>query len=255
MNQRTPESLPRSTALAPREVPRGFDGAMPADSTGPALVVEDDPGARKYICTTLRKAGFRMLEAASGEEALDLFQRTPPRIALLDIGLPGMDGFQVCREMRHHREDLAILFLTGRGGDLDRVSALDLGADGYLVKPFGPELLVASIRAVLRRCSSLTQDILSRGDLRMELLTMKVFKAGVEVDLTPREFTLLSAFLRHPGEVMTRDQLCGQVWGEHHHGCPKALDVFLCKLREKLEDDPAHPRHFRTERGVGYVFD
>lgn len=227
-----------------------------AECSGPALVVEDDPGTSKYIRITLQKAGFKVMEACSGEEALGLFDSCPPLVALLDIGLPGMDGFAVCREMRQRREDIAILILTGRGNDSDKVSALDLGADDYLVKPFCPEVLVARIRAVLRRCSRSTQapDTLVFGDLRLELLTMKVFKGGMEVDLTPREFTLLGTFLRHPGEVLTRGQLCDELWGENHFGSAKALDVFICKLREKLEDDPAHPAHFRTERGVGYVY-
>jgi DNA-binding response OmpR family regulator len=219
------------------------------------LVVEDDPGARKFIRTALQKAGFKVTEADCGEDALDLFDRCPPQVALLDIGLPGMDGFEVCREMRQRRPGTAILILTGRGDDSDKVSGLDQGADDYLVKPFGPEVLVARIKAVLRRCSrqNETSDVLTLGDLRLEFHTLKVFKGDKEVDLTPREFALLAAFLKHPGEVLTRDQLRGEVWGENHYGSAKALDVFVCKLREKLEDDPAHPKYFLTERGVGFI--
>ena len=114
------------------------------------LVVEDDPGARKYISLTLQKAGYQVREAESGEEALELFDRQTPRVALLDLGLPGMDGFELCSEMRQRSEDMAILILTGRSDDSDKVSGLDLGADDFLVKPFGPDVLLARINAVLR---------------------------------------------------------------------------------------------------------
>ena len=236
-------------------IPRALGHSKPVDPGCAVLVVEDDPGARKYICLTLQKAGFNVLEAGSGEEALDLFEQRPPQVALLDIGLPGIDGFEVCQRMRQRREDTAILMITGRSDDSDKVSGLNLGADDYLVKPIGPEVLVARIQAVLRRCSRRDQapEVLTLGELRVELLGMKVFKDGKGIDLTPREFALLAAFLKHPGEVLTRERLRQEVWGEHHFGSAKALDVFVCKLREKLEDDPAHPRHFKTEWGVGYI--
>ena len=219
------------------------------------LVVEDDPNARKFISLTLKKAGYHVREVASGEEALELFDLHRPSIALLDLGLPGMDGFELCAELRQRSEDMAILILTGRSDDSDKVSGLDLGADDFLVKPFGPDVLLARINAVLRRCfrQSHTPDVLTLHDIRLEFHTMKVFKGGKEVDLTKREFALLAAFLKHPGEVLTREQLRGEVWGKNHFGSAKALDVFVCKLREKLEDNPAHPKYFRTEWGVGFV--
>jgi DNA-binding response OmpR family regulator len=219
------------------------------------LVVEDDPRARKYIRLTLQKAGCSVVETSSGEEALDLFDRHRTQVALLDVGLPGMDGFELCTELRKRSEDTAILILTGRGEDSDKVFGLDLGADDYLVKPFGPEVLVARINAVLRRCRSRSSasDTLTLGDIRLEFHTLKVFKGAAEVDLTPREFALLATFLKYPGQILSREQIHGEVWGENHHGSAKALDVFICKLREKLEDDPAHPRHFLTQRGVGFV--
>lgn len=258
MNQRTP-CLPQPTSAqiplgAPQDV-RGSSWIGMVEATSPVLLVEDDPVARKFIRITLQKAGFKVHEAGSGEEALDLFERQPTQVALLDIGLPGMDGFELCQKLRQRSEAVAILILTGRGNDSDKVSGLELGADDYLVKPFGPDVLVARIRAVLRRYAHQSQisNTLSLGDLRLECLTMKVFKGGREVDLTPREFALLAVFLRHPGEVLTREQLRDEVWGEHHFGSAKALDVFVCKLREKLEDDPAHPQHFKTEWGVGFV--
>lgn len=258
MNLHTPSFPGPPTMRVAPSLPRdaqAFKWVGTAEPTCTALVVEDDCMARKYIRITLQKAGFKVMEASNGEEALELFHQEQPRVALLDIGLPGMDGFEVCRRMRQQREDMAILILTGRGDDTDKVSGLELGADDYLVKPFGPEVLVAQIKAVLRRCvrQNQTSDVLTHGDLRLEFHTLKVFKGNREVDLTPREFTLLAAFLKHPGEVLTREQLHREVWGEQHHVSPKALDVNIFKLREKLEEDPAHPRYFRTERGVGYI--
>ena len=150
---------------------------------------------------------------------------------------------------------MAILILTGRSDDSDKVSGLDLGADDFLVKPFGPDVLLARINAVLRRCSRqhLLADVLTLHDLRLEFHTLKVFKGDKEVDLTKREFALLAAFLKHPGELLTREQLQRAVWGENHFGSAKALDVIVCKLREKLEDNPAHPKYFKNEWGVGFV--
>lgn len=241
-------------SLSPR---RGFAPGLQADPLRPCsvLVVEDDEFARKYIRMTLQKAGYHVVEAGTGEEALDLFDQQPPNAVLLDIGLPGMDGFEVCQMMRARREDMAILILTGRSDDSDKVSGLDLGADDYLVKPFGPDVLLARINAVLRRCFRQIQDsdVLTLGDLRLEFHTMKVFKGPNPIDLTKREFSLLATFLKHPGEVLSRDRLRNEVWGENHFGSAKALDVFVCKLREKLEDDPAHPKYFRTAWGVGFV--
>jgi DNA-binding response OmpR family regulator len=218
-------------------------------------VVEDDPSARKYISLTLQKAGYQVMEAGSGEEALELFDHQPTRVALLDLGLPGMDGFELCAEIRQRSEDMAILILTGRSDDSDKVSGLDLGADDFLVKPFGPDVLLARINAVLRRCSrqNQTADVITLHDLRLEFHTLKVYKKDREVDLTKREFALLAAFLKHAGEVLTRDRLHEEIWGENHYGSAKALDVLVCKLREKLEDDPAHPKYFRTAWGVGFV--
>ena len=172
----------------------------PLASDRTVLVVEDDPHARRFIKTTLRKAGFQVMEAESAEEALPLFDCQPARVALLDIGLPGMDGFELCRKIRERGEEVAILILTGRGSDADRVFGLNLGADDYLVKPFSPEVLVASIKAVLRRClrQAPASDTIILGDLKLEFRTMKVWKGDREVDLTPREFSLLVALLGQP---------------------------------------------------------
>lgn len=220
------------------------------------LVVEDEPLARVSIRAALVKGGFRVIEAESGEQALGHFVQGPfPDVVILDIGLPGLDGFEVCQRIREKRADTPILMLTARADPSDKITGLTLGADDYLVKPFNPGELVARIRAVLRRSIQRTPSLepLVFGDLSLDPQSRKAFKNGVDVNLSPREFTLLAALLRHPGQVMSREKLAKEVWGGAEHGKARALDVFVCKLREKIEDDPARPHYVRTAWGAGYV--
>ena len=220
------------------------------------LVVEDEPLTRLSIRAALLKDRFRVIEAESGEEALGLFDRNPsPDVVILDIGLPGLDGFEVCQQIRKKREDTAILMLTARANPEDKITGLTLGADDYLVKPFNPGELVARIRAVLRRSAQRTPPVepLVFGELSLDFQSQKAFKGGVDANLSPREFAILAALLRHPGQVMSREQLGKEVWGTAQRGNARALDVFVCKLRDKIEDDPARPHYVRTAWGVGYV--
>ncbi len=232
-------------------------GTVPVEESNQwVLVVEDEPLARLSIRAALLKDGFKVLEAESGEEALGLFDRSPsPDVVILDIGLPGLNGFEVCQKIREKREDTAILMLTARADPADKITGLTLGADDYLVKPFNPGELVARIRAVLRRSAQRSPSLepLVFGELCLEFQSQKVFKGGVDVNLSPREFALLAALLRHPGQVMSREQLGKEVWGTTQRGNARALDVFVCKLREKIEDDPARPHYVRTAWGAGYV--
>jgi DNA-binding response OmpR family regulator len=221
-----------------------------------ALVVEDEPVARRFIRASLLKDGFQVIEAETGEEALRLFNQAPtPNIVILDIGLPGLDGFEVCRKIRENLEDIAILMLTARADPEDKITGLDLGADDYLVKPFNPGELVARIRAVLRRSAqrSAIKEPIVFGDLILDFKTQSVLKNGKDVNLSPREFSILAALLRRPGQVMSRDQLAQEIWGETRSGSARALDVFVCKLRDKIEDNTSCPRLIKTVRGVGYT--
>jgi DNA-binding response OmpR family regulator len=219
------------------------------------LVVEDEPLTRLSLRTALLKDGFKVQEAESGEEALSLFDQIHPQAVILDIGLPGLNGFEVCRRIREKRKDTGILMLTARADTEDKINGLELGADDYLVKPFNPGELVARIRAVLRRSAlrPAVEEPLVFGDLRLDFQTLHASKGGVDVNLSPREFALLAALLRHPGKVMSRDQLAKEVWGTAKRGNARALDVFVCKLREKIEDDPARPRYIKTAWGAGYI--
>ena len=220
------------------------------------LVVEDEAATRLSIRVALLKDGFRVIEAESGEEALRHFDQTSgPDVVILDIGLPGLDGFAVCQKIREKREDTAILMLTSRAEPEDKITGLSLGADDYVVKPFNPGELVARIRAVVRRSAqrSVSIEPLVFEALVLDVQALRAFKAGVDVNLSPREFALLAALIRHPGQVMSREQLGKEVWGTTERGNARALDVFVCKLREKIEDNPARPHYVKTAWGAGYI--
>ena len=268
----TPESSRKPSASgqssqAPESPEREVFGAIPAATrTGSGtsseredlsvLIVEDEAATRLSIRVALLKDGFRVIEAESGEDALRLFdQASCPDVVILDIGLPGLDGFEVCRKIREKREDTAILMLTARSEPEDKIAGLSLGADDYVVKPFNPGELVARIRAVLRRSAqqSASTEPLVFEDLVLDVQSLKALKAGIDVNLSPREFALLAALIRHHGQVMSREQLGKEVWGTTDRGNARALDVFVCKLREKIEDNPSRPHYVKTAWGVGYI--
>jgi DNA-binding response OmpR family regulator len=253
---RVPEASGRDLVIEPATDPKSGGGKLPAEGADLwVLVVEDEPLTRLSLRTALLKGGFGVLEADSGEAALGLFDKASPDVVILDIGLPGLSGFEVCQKIREKRKDIAILMLTARADTEDKINGLELGADDYLVKPFNPGELVARIRAVLRRSVSRSPsgEPLVFENLRLDFQSQKTFKDGVDVNLSPREFALLAALLRHPGQVMSRDQLSKEVWGLAKRGNARALDVFICKVREKIEDDPARPHYIRTAWGAGYV--
>jgi len=231
-------------------------GATPAEGSElRVLVVEDEPLTRLSLRVALLKDGFKVKEAECGEEALGILDQVHFHAVILDIGLPGLNGFEVCQRIREKRKDVGILMLTARAETVDKISGLEMGADDYIVKPFDPGELVARIRAVLRRAAPRTPSLepLVFGELHLDVQTQKAYKSGVDVNLSPREFALLAALVRRPGQVMSRDQLGKEVWGESRNGSARALDVFVCKLRDKIEDDPSNPTCIRTVRGLGHV--
>jgi DNA-binding response OmpR family regulator len=253
-NTQSEEPGPASDPIT-ASLPNAHEASVEAVG-GLVLVVEDEPVARVSIRAALLKGGFRVMEAGSGEAALGLLDQTLPEAVLLDIGLPGLDGFEVCRAIRERREDIAVLMLTARGDSKDKITGLDLGADDYLVKPFNPGELVARIRAVLRRSTSRPhpEPPLVLGDMRLDFQTQQAFKRGVDVSLTPREFALLAALMKRQGQVLSREQLSKEVWGAVPRGTARTVDVFVRNLREKVEDDPARPHYVKTEWGKGYFF-
>src|SRR5207237_1500534 len=215
---------------------------------GTILLVEDEPSVGELVRGYLGRDGYRVLWVRSGEEGLAELERHPVRIVILDIGLPGMDGFEVCRAIRG-RSQVPILMLTARDEEPDRVVGLEVGADDYLSKPFSPRELVARMKAVLRRTDPQPmQEVLSLGDVVLNRETHDVTIAGEAVELTAKEFDLLSYFLANPGALLSRDQLLDRVWGVEYPGGTRTVDVHVAQLRRKL----GRPALIRTLRGSGY---
>jgi DNA-binding response OmpR family regulator len=216
--------------------------------SGTVLLVEDEPSVGELVRSYLGRDGYRVLWVRSGEEALVELDRHQVRIVILDIGLPGIDGFDVCRAMRV-RSRVPILMLTARDEEPDRVVGLEVGADDYLTKPFSPRELVARIKAVLRRTEPQpAQNVLTLGDVVVNRETHDVTIGGDPVELTAKEFDLLAYFLANAGALLSRDQLLDRVWGVEYPGGTRTVDVHVAQLRRKL----GRPELIRTLRGAGY---
>jgi two-component system response regulator ResD len=215
---------------------------------GNVLLVEDEPSVGELVRAYLERDGYRVIWVRSGEEAIVELGRHPVRIVILDIGLPGMDGFEVCREMRV-RSRVPILMLTARDEESDRVVGLEVGADDYLVKPFSPRELAARVKAILRRTDPApSQGLLELGDVILNRETHEVTTGGAIVELTAKEFDLLAFFLANPGALLSRDVLLDRVWGVEYPGGTRTVDVHVAQLRRKL----GRPALIRTLRGSGY---
>ena len=217
------------------------------------LAVEDDERIRTAVKLALEAAGWIVDEAASGEEAVVLFLRQPADVVLIDIMLPGIDGFELCRTLRR-TSDVPIVMVTARADTHDVVAGLEAGADDYLTKPFAPKELSARIRALLRRArpANPAHPRLVFGDLEIVPDEGKVLRAGQEIHLTKTEFRLLCELAENPGRVFSREELLDQVWGYGYFGDGRLVDVHIRRLRTKVEIDSANPRHVVTVRGLGY---
>ncbi len=219
------------------------------------LVVDDEAAIVELLRYNLEKAHYDVLVARDGIEALHLARERNPDLVILDLMLPGMDGLEVCREIRKHG-DMPIIMLTARSEEVDRVVGLELGADDYVVKPFSVRELMARIKTVLRRAHTPTQpsgSALNVGDLRLHPQQHEVTWRQTPIELTSLEFDLLQAFMRHPGQVLTREQLLNQVWGYDYHGDSRVVDSAIKRLRAKLRK--AGAALLVTVRGVGYRLD
>jgi DNA-binding response OmpR family regulator len=220
------------------------------------LVIDDDEATLWLVSTLLKHHGFEVVEAASPEEGLRLAYHTHPDLVVLDIMMPNMDGWEVCRRLRELSE-VPIVFLTAKSSINDVVFGLELGADDYVVKPFDNQELVARVRAHLRR-SPAHQDVdelaFDNGNLTINFLKREVRLRGNPVELTPKEFDLLSVLARNAGRVMTRSDLADQVWGPNYSGANESLKLYIHYLRKKIEANPAQPEYILTARGVGYRF-
>ncbi|MEO8967747.1 MAG: response regulator transcription factor [Solirubrobacteraceae bacterium] len=211
------------------------------------MIVEDEPNIGSLVRTYLQRAGYGVVWVRSGEEALTELPRHPIRLVVLDIGLPGIDGFELCRRIGGA---VPVIMLTARDEEPDRVAGLEVGADDYVVKPFSPRELTARVKAVLRRAARVPEndDVLELGPLRVARGAREVTVDGAEVPLTQREFELLEYLVRHRGQVVTRDRLLESVWGFVSPGETRTVEVHVASLRKKL----GRPELIRTVRGVGY---
>ncbi|MDR7594713.1 MAG: response regulator transcription factor [Armatimonadota bacterium] len=224
------------------------------------LVVEDDLDLAEPLQEGLSQHGFRTVHVSDGRAALDVLERQTVDVVVLDVMLPDVDGFSVCREIRR-RSDVPVLMLTARGHELDRVTGLEVGADDYVTKPFSLRELVARLRAVLRRrdldrgASPGPADRWTVGEVTLDRLARRVWRGGKVVELRPREFQLLEVLMSEAGRALSRRELLDRVWGPDWVGDPRTVDVHVRWLREKLEPDPSRPRYIHTVRGYGYRFE
>ena len=217
------------------------------------LIVDDEPQMVRGLEDNLRFEGYQTLSARDGREALALAAAESPDLILLDVMMPGMSGWEVCRALRAKGLAMPIIMLTARGEEADRVHGLELGADDYVAKPFGLRELLARIRAVLRRPGARqTAEEHAFGDVRVHTRARLAFKAGREVKLTRKEFDLLRYLVEFRGEVITRERLLDEVWGYDHFPTTRTVDTHILRLRQKFEDDPERPRHIVTVHGQGY---
>jgi len=223
-------------------------------SSGAVLVVDDEPIVSDVVARYLARSGFDALEAADGDHARRLIESEDVALVVLDVMLPGIDGFELCRWIRS-RSELPVIMLTARGEETDRIVGLELGADDYVTKPFSPRELVSRVRTVLRRCPDAPPPgRLSFGAITLDRETREILRRGREITLTAREFDLLWFLASHPRRVFTRAELMASVWGFSAALDTGTLTVHVRRLREKIEEDPARPTHVQTVWGVGYRF-
>ncbi|MCO5968573.1 response regulator transcription factor [Actinoallomurus soli] len=219
------------------------------------LVVDDEPNIRDLVEVALRFHGFTVVTAATGDEALRRVREDRPALIVLDVMLPDLDGFEVCRRLRGNGDETPVIFLTARDTSSDTVTGLALGGDDYVTKPFAVDALVARVRAVLRRArpqrassSDDDDEVLRVADLEVDVAHWTVRRAGAEIELSPTEFRLLTYFMRNPGRVLSRAQLLENVWGWDHSAGSPVVETYVSYLRRKLGSDLIH-----TQRGVGYA--
>ncbi len=223
------------------------------------LIVDDEANIRMLLKFNLEKAGYQVVEADNGKKALELVAEENPQLVLLDLMLPGIDGLEVCRQLKSSPSSscLPIIMLTAKGEEVDKVLGLELGADDYLTKPFAPRELLARIKAVLRRSTipvAPSVEVLSVGELTINTTSYEAFLSGTRLELTPKEFDLLLLFISHPSQAFSREKLLEDIWGYEYYGDTRTVDVHIRHLRAKLASVPSLAEAIETVRGVGYRF-
>ncbi len=220
------------------------------------LLVEDEESIRSFLKINLERNDFKVIEAESGEEGLKKAEGEKPEIAILDVMLPGITGFEVCHELRSKYADMGIIILTAKGQDIDKIMGLEYGADDFIVKPFNPLEVVLRVKAILRRVKLHNGDKdnnkLESGEFVLDLYSQKLLKNNEEIEVTPKEYLLMKLFIENPDKAFTRDEILNQAWGYNFFGDPKIIDVNIRRLRFKIEDDASNPKKIETVWGIGY---
>ena len=222
------------------------------------LVLEDEENIRSFVVINLKRAGYQTVEAGTGEEALEKLKKEPDvKVALLDVMLPGIDGFEVCRRIRAMDNKIGIIMLTARSQEMDKVTGLMTGADDYVTKPFSPAELTARVDALFRRTGGGEDGVPSRDEISqppflLNLRNRTLEKNGQKLKLTPAEYSIVKLFMENPGKALSREEILDAVWGEDYYGELKIVDVNIRRLRIKIEDDPTMPTYITTVWGYGY---
>ncbi len=220
------------------------------------LIIEDDPAITIGLKKNLKYEGYECMSAADGERGLALAVDRRPDLIVLDVMLPNLSGFEICKTLKRNEVDIPIIIISAKDQEIDKIMGLDLGADDYMTKPFSVRELVARINAVLRRKKRYERDMdsFNFGDVAVDFVARTVTKGGKALDLSPREFDLLAYFVKHPNQVLERRQILNKVWGYDYYGTARTIDNFVTKLRQKVEPDAERPLFLVTVRGVGYKF-
>ena len=222
------------------------------------LVLEDEFSIRSFVTLNLKREGYDVIEAASGEEAIALFDKNQDiNMAVLDVMLPGIDGFEVLKHIRNKSQNIGIIILTARTNEEDKVLGLEYGADDYISKPFSPKELIARIRALIRRVTSVDMvkeeiEKVTSGEFTLNFSERKFFRKDEEIELTPKEFEILELFMKNKGKSLSRDEILDRIWGKNYYGDLKVVDVNIRRIRMKIENDASSPSYLKTVWGYGY---
>ena len=217
------------------------------------LIVEDEESIRGFLKINLKRNGYEVIEADNGEVGVKLALKEKPAIIILDVMLPGIDGFKVCKIIRNEDEKVGIIMLTAKSQDLDKIMGLEYGADDYIIKPFNPMELLLRIKALLRRISDYEEKKgIIQGKFKLDIYAKRIFKNNKEIDLTPKEYSIIKLFIENPNKAFSRDELMDLVWGEDYIGDPKIVDVNIRRLRSKIECSSLNEKFIETIWGFGY---
>ena len=217
------------------------------------LIVEDEESIRGFLKINLKRNGYEVIEVDNGEDGIKIAINEKPAIVILDVMLPGIDGFNVCKRIREEEKNIGIIMLTAKSQDIDKITGLEYGADDYIVKPFNPMELLLRIKAILRRIGDEEEKrTIEQGRFKIDTYAKKVFKSDKEIDLTPKEYSIIKLFLENPEKAFSRHELMDLIWGENYIADPKIVDVNIRRLRSKIESSSSKQGYIETIWGFGY---